>query len=163
MPLARNSDACFCIRSCHPIGSSSPTNMLMHIFWTGNARCRHLDVENCAFSKDGLAVTLRRSKTDQNGAGRKIGIPYGSNPETCPVRLLQCWIDQTGITSGPLFRAINRHGQVQAARLSGIDVARVVKKLARRAGLDAAKFAGHSLRAGHATSAAIAGRRNGRS
>lgn len=35
--------------------------------------------------------------------------------------------------------------------MSGIDVARVVKKLAERAGLDAAKYAGH------ATSAAIAG------
>ncbi|MGB6501155.1 MAG: tyrosine-type recombinase/integrase [Thermoplasmata archaeon] len=41
--------------------------------------------------------------------------------------------------------------------VSGIDVARVVKKLAARAGLDAVKYAGHSLRAGHATSAAIAG------
>jgi hypothetical protein len=50
-----------------------------------------------------------------------------------------------------LFRSINRHGQVQPGGLSGIDVARVVKKLAERAGLDAAKYAGHSLRAGHAT------------
>jgi integrase len=33
----------------------------------------------------------------------------------------------------------------------------VVKKLAERAGLDAVKYAGHSLRVGHATSAAIAG------
>jgi hypothetical protein len=41
--------------------------------------------------------------------------------------------------------------------LSGIDVARVVKKLAERAGLDAAKYAGHLLRVGHATRAAIAG------
>ena len=48
-------------------------------------------------------------------------------------------------------------GSVHRSRLSGIDVARVVKKLAVRAGLDAAKYAGHSLRAGHATSAAIAG------
>src|SRR5258708_3126895 len=40
---------------------------------------------------------------------------------------------------------------------TGIDVARIVKKLANRTGLDAAKYAGHSLRAGHATSAAIAG------
>ena len=36
-------------------------------------------------------------------------------------------------------------------------VARVVKKLGQRAGLDATAYAGHSLRAGHATSAAIAG------
>jgi integrase len=116
-----------------------------------------LDVEDCAFGKDGLTVTLRRSKTDQQGAGRKIGIPYGSNPETCPVRTLQSWIEQAGIGNGPLFRSINRHGQVQPSGLSGIDVARVVKKLADRAGLDAAKYAAHSLRAGHATAAAIAG------
>jgi site-specific recombinase XerC len=52
-----------------------------------------LDVEDCAFGKDGLTVTLRRSKTDQVGAGRKIGIPYGSNPDTCPVRTIQGWIE----------------------------------------------------------------------
>jgi integrase len=116
-----------------------------------------LDLEDCAFGKDGLTVTLRRSKTDQLGAGRKVGIPYGSNPETCPVRTLRDWTDQAPIDSGPLFRSINRHGQVQPGRLSGIDVARVVKKLAERSGLDAGKYAGHSLRAGHATTAAIGG------
>ena len=116
-----------------------------------------LDVEDCAFGKDGLTVTLRRSKTDQVGAGRKIGIPYGSNPETCPVRTLQSWLELIGISAGPVFRAISRHGHVRPRRLSPVDVARVVKKLADRAGLDATKYAGHSLRAGHATSAAIAG------
>jgi site-specific recombinase XerD len=116
------------------------------------------DVEDCSFGRDGLTVTLRKSKTDQAGEGRKIGIPYGSNPDTCPVRTIQAWIEQAAISaSGPLFRSINRHGQVQAGRLSGIDVARIVKKLAQRAGLDASKYAGHSLRAGHATTAAIAG------
>src|SRR5579863_3247731 len=77
-----------------------------------------LDVEDCTFGKDGLTVTLRRSKTDQDGAGRKIGIPYGSNPETCPVRTVQGWMEVSGITTGPLFRSINRHGQVQPGRLS---------------------------------------------
>jgi len=56
-----------------------------------------------------------------------------------------------------MFRSITRHGSMQEKRLSGVDVARMVKKLATRAGLDAAWYAGHSLRAGHATSAAIAG------
>lgn len=116
-----------------------------------------LDVADCAFGKDGLTVTLRRSKTDQIGAGRKVGIPYGANPDTCPVRTMQAWMEQAGIDGGPVFRSINRHGQVGPDRLSGIDVARVVKKLAQRAGLDAAKYAGHSLRAGHATTAAIGG------
>jgi site-specific recombinase XerD len=116
-----------------------------------------LTIGDCAFSKDGLTVTLRRSKTDQDGHGRKVGIPYGSNPETCPVRVLQTWVELAAITEGPLFRAVNRHGHSQPKPLSGIDVARVMKKLAERAGLDPAEYAGHSLRAGHATSAAIAG------
>jgi site-specific recombinase XerD len=120
-----------------------------------------LDSEDCSFGTDGLTVTLRRSKTDQEAQGRKIGIPYGSNPETCPVRVTQAWIELAGSASGPLFRSVNRHGQVRASRLSAIDVARVVKKLAKRAGLDAAKYAGHSLRSGHATSAAIAGASEG--
>jgi integrase len=116
-----------------------------------------LDIEDCAFSKDGLTITLRRSKIDQQGAGRKIGIPYASYVGTCPVRTIQEWIEQAAITSGPLFRSINRHGQLQAGRLSGLDVARIVKKLAERTALDSGKYAGHSLRAGHATAASIAG------
>jgi integrase len=116
-----------------------------------------LDLDDCSFGADGLTINLRRSKTDQQGAGRKIGIPYGSNPETCPVRTVQKWIELVRIGSGPLFRSISRHGRLRPSRLSPIDVARVIKKLAERAGLDAAKYAGHSLRAGHATSAAIAG------
>ena len=93
-----------------------------------------LSVEDCAFGKDGLTVTLRRSKTDQAGVGRKIGVPYGSNPDTCPVRILNEWIEEAAIAGGPLFRSISRHGKVQPGGLSGIDVARVVKKLAQRAG-----------------------------
>jgi hypothetical protein len=46
------------------------------------------------------------------------------NPETCPIRTIQTWIEQAALLGGALFRSINRHGQVQAGRLSGIDVAR---------------------------------------
>ncbi|SRR5712691_4971016 len=116
-----------------------------------------LDVTDLAFSRDGLTIMLRRSKTDQEAQGRKVGIPYGSNPDTCPVRTLQAWLEAASIAAGPVFRSLTRHGHLQASRLAPVDVARIVKKLAERAGLDAAKYAGHSLRAGHATSAAIAG------
>jgi site-specific recombinase XerD len=116
-----------------------------------------LDFTDLDFGQDGLTIMLRRSKTDQEGQGRKLGIPYGSNPETCPVRSLQVWIEASGIVAGPVFRSLNRHGRLQPARLSAGDVARIVKKMAQLAGLDARKYSGHSLRAGHATSAAIAG------
>jgi integrase len=68
-----------------------------------------LAVEDCDFGKDGLTLTLRRSKMDQTGAGRKIGIPYGSNPETCPVRTIQAWLEASGISLGPLFRSDADH------------------------------------------------------
>ncbi len=73
------------------------------------------------------------------------------------MRTVQTWLETAAIAEGPVFRSINRHGRVLAGGLAPADVARVVKKLAERAGLDAAKYAGHSLRAGHATAAAVAG------
>lgn len=116
-----------------------------------------LDVEDVASTNDGAVVTLRRSKTDQEGQGTKKGIPYGSNPDTCPVRSVKAWIDAAGICEGPLFRSINRHGQLQPGRLTDQVVALVVKRAADAAGLDAGHFSGHSLRAGLATAAAMAG------
>ena len=116
-----------------------------------------LDVSDVIFNRDGAVVTLRRSKTDQEGQGMKKGIPYGSSADTCPVRALREWLQAAAISGGPLFRSVNRHGQVQASRLSDKAVALVVKRAAKAASLDAATFAGHSLRAGLATAAAAAG------
>jgi integrase len=116
-----------------------------------------LNVEDLARVREGLLVTLRRSKTDQEGKGTEKAIPYGSRPETCPVRALDAWREAAGIAEGPLFRAVSRHGRVSAERLSDRTVARTVKAAAAAAGLDARTFAGHSLRAGLATSAAEAG------
>jgi site-specific recombinase XerD len=116
-----------------------------------------LDHADCEFTRAGLVVTIRRSKTDQEAHGRKVGIPYGSTIETCPVRALQAWLGASAITGGPLFRSITRHVRMQPGRLSGYAVALVVKRYAAAAGLDASRYSGHSLRAGLATSAAIAG------
>jgi site-specific recombinase XerD len=113
-----------------------------------------LDVADCVFGR-GLTLNLRRAKTDQNGAGRRIGIPSGADAATCPVRSLQEWLEQAAITSGALFRPINRHGKVQNRRLAGTDVARIVKKLVERAGLDPTCYSSTSLRAGHVTMAII--------
>jgi site-specific recombinase XerD len=116
-----------------------------------------LDIEDITFTRDGLRVLLRKSKTDQEGQGITKGIAYGSHLETCPVRALQQWLETSKIQTGPLFCAINRHGQMQHGRLSDKAVALIVKRQASAAGLDPALYAGHSLRAGLATSAAEAG------
>jgi integrase len=116
-----------------------------------------LDVADVTEGSDGLTVRLRRSKTDQESSGRTVGIPFGSNPVTCPVRAWLAWLEVSGITEGPAFRPVDRHGHIRITRLSAPAVALVLKRHALRAGLDPAEVAGHSLRAGLATSAAAAG------
>jgi len=104
----------------------------------------------------GLIVHLRRSKTDQEGVGRKVGIPFARG-KVCAVQAVKDWLAASSITEGHLFRPITRHGHVGQARLSGHAVAQVVKACAAAAGLDATNYSGHSLRAGLITSAAMAG------
>jgi integrase len=116
-----------------------------------------LDIGDLAFVPSGVVITLRRSKTDQEGQGRKIGIPMGLFPATCPVRALRAWIEAAELVSGALFRPIDRHGNIKPDRLTAHAVARIVKRAAFKAGLDESAFSGHSLRAGLATAAAAAG------
>ncbi len=115
-----------------------------------------LDVADVTETPEGLVVRLRRSKTDQEGAGRTVGIPYGSHPASCPVRALTAWLAAAGVAEGALFRGVDRHGRL-LGRLSDKGVARVVQRAAAAAGLDPTRYAGHSLRAGLATAAAQGG------
>lgn len=110
------------------------------------------DIDNVP---QGIIVHLRRSKTDQNGKGRKVGIPYGKS-RACPVIALSHWLRRSQIEEGPIFRPINRHGQLASARLSGDAVCSIIKESLSNAGMDNEGFSGHSLRAGLATSAAQA-------
>jgi integrase len=116
-----------------------------------------LDVADVTPNAGGVEITIRRSKTDQTGAGRVVAVPFGSSADVCPVRALQAWIALAG-GAGALFRSVDRHGNVSAARLTGGSVARIVKARCAAVGLDAPRYSGHSLRAGLATAAALAGR-----
>lgn len=112
--------------------------------------------EDVRFVAAGMVVAIRRSKTDQTGAGREVAIPFGRRG-ACPVALVRDWIDAASISSGPLFRRVTRHGEVGTGAMDGGSVARIVKKHADALGLDAEQFSGHSLRAGFVTSCAAAG------
>src|SRR5689334_8963574 len=98
------------------------------------------NVADVSISELGMVLTLRRSKTDQEGEGRKIAIPYGRIATTCPVRALERWLADASITVGPIFRAIDRHSNVKGQRLSAQSVALVIKRYAAAAGLDVADF-----------------------
>jgi integrase len=107
------------------------------------------DIEETA---EGLRVTIRRSKTDQEGHGHVIAIPHGVI--ACPVTALKAWLEAAGIAQGPVFRPVAKGGRIRATRLTDRSVADIVKAHAQRAGLDPKLFAGHSLRSGFLTSAA---------
>jgi site-specific recombinase XerD len=123
----------------------------------------------------GLDVLIRKAKADQKAEGRKIAIPHAADSAICPVRLTKDWIAllaDRGITDGPLFRRVNsagriagewpaivfagRHGSADG-RLTGAGIWRVIKKATERAGLDDEGIQAHSLRAGGATGAYLAG------
>jgi len=94
---------------------------LLLIGFAGGFRRSELVAINCndiKLVRQGMTVTIRRSKTDQTGEGRTIGIPFARG-RYCPVRTLETWRDMTGISDGPLFRPVTRHGKIEKNRLSG--------------------------------------------
>lgn len=99
-----------------------------------------------------MLLAIRRSKTDQAGNGQTIPIPEGRLIR--PIARVQDWLSASGITRGPLFRAMRRGGSVQEGPLHNSDVPRLVKRYAALIGLDPKEVSGHSLRAGFVTSAA---------
>jgi integrase len=117
-----------------------------------------LDLPDLTFDPvRGVIVTVRRSKTDQLSAGAIVAVPFASHTDLCAARALRAWIETARLTEGPVFRSVDRHHNI-GARLDGRDVARIVKSSAARAGIEASCVSGHSLRAGLATTAALAGK-----
>ena len=117
-----------------------------------------LDVEDVARRREGVVLTLRRS---QDGPGRPRGA-HGRRLRRTRLRVrraaFDAWVVASGLTTGALFRRVDRNGHLLAGRLSDRAVARVVQAAAERARLSRARFAGHSLRAGFATTAAKHGK-----
>ena len=117
-----------------------------------------LDVDDLTWVPEGLRVRVRRSKTDQEGRGRTVGVPYASTLDVCAVRAVREWLDAAEITEGPVFRGTSPRGDaVTAHRLTTRQVANVVGRAADRAGMEG-RHAGHSLRAGFVTAAVRAGK-----
>jgi integrase len=102
-----------------------------------------------------MRVSIRRSKTDQEGKGEVIAIVRGS--VNCPVKAVKNWLQAISITEGTMFRPVTRGGRVGNSRLTDKSVASIIKAYARRLGLNEADFSGHSLRSGFLTSAARRG------
>lgn len=115
-----------------------------------------LHAEHVTWHARGIVVLVARSKADQEGRGVEVPIHAAPGP-LCPVDALRTWLHAASITTGPIFRSVSRWGRIGRAPLASRHVAEVVKRAARRVGLDPRSLAGHSLRAGFATTAASVG------
>lgn len=120
-------------------------------------------LDDIDFVAEGMIVTIRSSKTDQEGAGYRIGIPFGRDDRHCPTKRLQKWIDLAEIKTGePLFFSVGVDGQrfhkavASRSPLSTRSVSDVLKRRIKKAGLTPRGYSGHSLRAGFVTTAAAA-------
>jgi integrase len=132
----------------------------------------NLDVEHLTFTSRGLDVYVAWSKTDQIGDGITLALPQSPRDATDPVRAVRAWLDLSGLTGGPLFRNVDRHGNLvppgrvpctnpghkhdyheRGGRMSRQVVGQVIRRACRRAGITAADFSAHSLRRGFATTA----------
>ena len=104
-----------------------------------------IEYEDIEFVEEGVKIFVKRSKTDQSGEGMTKAIPYFDNVNFCPVKALNKWVEEAELKDGKIFN------------ISDKSVALIIKKYANYAGLDAHKYAGHSLRSGFATSTAESG------
>ena len=100
---------------------------------------------------EGVKLTIRHSKTDQEGEGQVIAVPSGK--VLTPVARLNAWVVVRGGAAGPLFLQISPQGVLTDLPMSDRSIARLVQKYAGRVGLDAEAVGGHSLRAGFVTEA----------
>jgi site-specific recombinase XerD len=104
-----------------------------------------LEFADLEFAADGTAtVLIRRSKTDQAGAGEVCWLARQT------AHLLRRWLDAAGITAGPIFRPVSKTGVVGSTALAGGQVSRILKRLAQQAGLEPSAVSGHSVRVGMA-------------
>ena len=105
----------------------------------------NIDFEDLEFTKEGVKIFIKRSKTDQSGEGMIKAIPYFKENIFCPVTYLKNWIEICKVNKGFIFN------------ISDKMVAILIKKYLLAAGFDPKKYSGHSLRSGFATTAASSG------
>jgi len=107
----------------------------------------------------GLLLTVRQSRTNQEGHGQVVAVAHGTHATTDPVAALAAWLQQRGTQPGALFTRIWA-SHISDQPLGNHAVAGMLRHRAVATGLDGTRITAHSLRAGHATTAAMAASRS---
>ena len=114
-----------------------------------------IDVQDLDHTPQGLVIVIRREKQDQEGRGRLVALPKGSDPRTCAASCVEAWLTHRRPGPGPLFTRLDRGGA--GRRMDAEAVAKIVKRSVGLIGLDSRLYGAHSLRAGFVTEAAELG------
>lgn len=140
---------------------------LLLVGWTAALRRSELaalNVEDLEDDEAGIIITIRKSKTDQFGKGRRIGLPFVDfNDRFCAPYWLRKWLKVAQIKAGPIWRSIGHQHKgallapVSEKAIRSREVARIIKRLVKNGGFDPDGYSGHSMRAGLATTLAVAG------
>ena len=116
-----------------------------------------LNVEDILRKPTGILINIRRSKTDRDARGQLVGVARGEKRLTDPIWALDEWLRIRPSGPGPLFTRVYWRNHPTAERIGPRAISRTVQERASSAGFDGIPVSGHSLRAGHATTAAVNG------
>lgn len=146
----------------HFIKNGSPKEALQSIrdkallligFWRAfrSDELARLCVEHIqAQSGKGMEIFVPRSKGDHSRLGRRYKAP--ALQQLCPVEAYLDWVSAAQLNNGPVFRSINRWGQISEDALHPASIIGIIKRCCIRADIDEANlFSSHSLRRGFAT------------
>mgnify|MGYP000064712206 CR=1 FL=1 len=126
--------------------------MLLIGFWRGFRadELTRLAIENITVEPGkGMTCYLPHSKGDREFTGRSFRCPALSR--LCPVTAYENWIAVSGLTSGPVFRGIDRWGNVGTDAIASGSVIPWLRQLFHAAGVEAPeRYSSHSLRRGFA-------------
>ncbi|CAM3241450.1 diguanylate cyclase domain-containing protein [Pseudomonas plecoglossicida] len=143
-------------RECHDLPAlrraRRDTALLLLGFWRGfrgdelaRLRIEHIQAE----AGVGITLFLPRSKGDREALGVQHRTP--ALKALCPVTAYLQWIEVAGIAQGPVFRKLDRWGNLGDTALNSNSLVGLLRRMLERAGVPAALYTGHSLRRGFAT------------
>lgn len=114
-----------------------------------------LDFNDVKFTNEGVVLTLKKSKTNQEGKLEQKFIPQRSD-KLCPCKALKFWLEISKINSGRLFRNIKKNGELGES-ISPNSINLIIKEVFHEVEQnDILKVSGHSLRVGLITTCALA-------
>jgi len=126
--------------------------MLLLGFWRGfrGDELIHLNAQHIKMIPGrGMTCFLAHTKGDRQNAGTTYRVPALSR--WCPVSATLDWTTAAKITEGPLFRGVNRWGDLASSPFHRSSVVPLLRRLFTRAGLASPEtYSGHSLRRGFA-------------